>query len=357
MTAAGIDYQQNGAEAQAAAELAQADAQQAADDAAASAATVAGYDARLTTVEGDLSTLDGAAAKKAAAETITGAWNLAGGFTSRPAALPGTITVKPSTDLSSNSVVEWLHDAQNAYLLHLIQGPNMGGSAALIGLGVDHGGIGLFVNNKATGQGVRIRQRDTISDAQAYGLMIVKEDAVATAMRLELQQGLGGAGRLSEFLAFGAPADTDLLTYWGDPAGTVGEVRAMDGRMRWSRNIVVRDKDGATRSTIQLTQSGGVLESRRHSTFLGNTGAEWWSWSGTDSLWWGFRFQSAGSYLRLQTADASADPSAAAYSTVMELQHNKLGFFGATPAAKPTGVAVTAAGIHAALVTLGLIAA
>lgn len=34
-----------------------------------------------------------------------------------------------------------------------------------------------------------------------------------------------------------------------------------------------------------------------------------------------------------------------------------MGFFGATPAARPTGVAVTAAGIHAALVTLGLITA
>lgn len=36
---------------------------------------------------------------------------------------------------------------------------------------------------------------------------------------------------------------------------------------------------------------------------------------------------------------------------------NTLGFFGAAPTAKPTGVAVDAAGIHAALVTLGLIAA
>ena len=36
---------------------------------------------------------------------------------------------------------------------------------------------------------------------------------------------------------------------------------------------------------------------------------------------------------------------------------SKLGFFGATPAAKPTGVAVSAAAVHAALVTLGLIAA
>lgn len=35
---------------------------------------------------------------------------------------------------------------------------------------------------------------------------------------------------------------------------------------------------------------------------------------------------------------------------------NKIGFFGATPIVKPTGVAVTAAGIHAALVSLGLIA-
>lgn len=34
-----------------------------------------------------------------------------------------------------------------------------------------------------------------------------------------------------------------------------------------------------------------------------------------------------------------------------------IGFFGTAPALKPTGVAVTAAGIHAALVTLGLIAA
>jgi len=34
-----------------------------------------------------------------------------------------------------------------------------------------------------------------------------------------------------------------------------------------------------------------------------------------------------------------------------------VGFYGTTPIAKQTGVAVTAAGIHAALVALGLIAA
>ena len=36
---------------------------------------------------------------------------------------------------------------------------------------------------------------------------------------------------------------------------------------------------------------------------------------------------------------------------------SKIGFFNATPVAKPTGVAVDAASIHAALVSLGLISA
>lgn len=36
---------------------------------------------------------------------------------------------------------------------------------------------------------------------------------------------------------------------------------------------------------------------------------------------------------------------------------DKVGFYGTAPVAKQTGVAVSAAGIHAALVALGLIAA
>lgn len=44
-------------------------------------------------------------------------------------------------------------------------------------------------------------------------------------------------------------------------------------------------------------------------------------------------------------------------TTRIELNATGLGFFGATPVAKPAGVAVTATGIHTALVSLGLIAA
>lgn len=42
---------------------------------------------------------------------------------------------------------------------------------------------------------------------------------------------------------------------------------------------------------------------------------------------------------------------------VVAVQNDALGFFGGAPAAQPTGVPVTAAGIHAALVALNLITA
>ncbi len=47
----------------------------------------------------------------------------------------------------------------------------------------------------------------------------------------------------------------------------------------------------------------------------------------------------------------------AASTVLIEGNGTGLGFFATTPAAQPTGVAVSAAGIHAALVTLGLITA
>lgn len=53
------------------------------------------------------------------------------------------------------------------------------------------------------------------------------------------------------------------------------------------------------------------------------------------------------------TIDTSRDVGRVAFDTPQLA--GPLGFFGATPIAKPTGVAVTAAAVHAALVSLGLI--
>lgn len=62
-------------------------------------------------------------------------------------------------------------------------------------------------------------------------------------------------------------------------------------------------------------------------------------------------------YFGYDAAKLGWDFVAGGASLLTIAEGSKLGFFGATAVAKPTGVAVTAAGVHAALVSLGLIAA
>lgn len=73
--------------------------------------------------------------------------------------------------------------------------------------------------------------------------------------------------------------------------------------------------------------------------------------TGTDNLQ--IRIKPAGNEVAVLCDSAGNHGVAVSYSGSVA----QVGFFGASPAAKPTGVAVDAAGIHAALVTLGLIAA
>jgi hypothetical protein len=62
-------------------------------------------------------------------------------------------------------------------------------------------------------------------------------------------------------------------------------------------------------------------------------------------------------YLRRNASSGYLETDYLAVVTALHHQGASAGFFGTTPIAKPTGVAVSAAGIHAALVSLGLIAA
>lgn len=67
----------------------------------------------------------------------------------------------------------------------------------------------------------------------------------------------------------------------------------------------------------------------------------------------------ASNFTSTVTLDNSANLSfgTGAGTIIAQNSSQKMGFWGATPVVRPTGVAVTAAGIHAALVTIGLIAA
>jgi hypothetical protein len=64
-----------------------------------------------------------------------------------------------------------------------------------------------------------------------------------------------------------------------------------------------------------------------------------------------------GTVLLIREYDVTFAGNGVASLFTVDRENNKLGFFNHAPAAQPTGVAVTAAGIHAALVTLGLITA
>ena len=66
-----------------------------------------------------------------------------------------------------------------------------------------------------------------------------------------------------------------------------------------------------------------------------------------------FGFDDSRGYLGIDFGTGAVD----AATSVISIDTDKVGFFDQAPVAQPTGVAVTAAGIHAALVTLGLITA
>lgn len=117
----------------------------------------------------------------------------------------------------------------------------------------------------------------------------------------------------------------------------------------------VLERDAAAR--LRLT---GSVKATGHGRFEGTgtlagpAGAEIGTVSGTAYLVAYNRDGAA--YVPLDVTGSAVSVKASG-TTRIGADGTGLGFFGAAPVAKPTGVAVTAAGIHAALVSLGLIAA
>ena len=72
-----------------------------------------------------------------------------------------------------------------------------------------------------------------------------------------------------------------------------------------------------------------------------------------NTVWGAYGFDDSAGYFGIRVGDSTFNAATAELS----IDLNKLGFFNQAPVAQPTGVAVTAAGIHSALVTLGLITA
>ena len=96
---------------------------------------------------------------------------------------------------------------------------------------------------------------------------------------------------------------------------------------------------GGDYNVTMMLSAGNSATDRVSSYVLGQNGVEKWAFINTDANIGGIRdVVGAATVINFQTG-------------------NKMAFFGTAPVAQPTGVAVSAAGVHAALVTLGLITA
>jgi hypothetical protein len=258
---------------------------------------------------------------------------------------------KPLGDVRSANW-EFAHDDTNGYLFHLLCGPNMGQPAALIGMGIDNDGIGLFVNNKTAGIGVRISQNDTITSATAVGLQILHASHLAPGMQVIVSDAATDAIQIqAATITSATQAVLSLIT----PLGVSGLIYAKTGELHWQADIVThdggifraRELDGGSDNNQIKVKSGEVQ-------FCGSTGV-----SGD---FYHHRITHSAYSLKFDCADAaSGGPDAApTYVTALEIGRqggwqNKIGFFGVAPALQPAHPA-TLADVIAALTTLGLTA-
>lgn len=238
--------------------------------------------------------------------------------------------------------------------LHLTNSEGFGGPY-ILGIGKDYEGKGMELPNKANGNMITGTQRASVTDPKTYWMQVTQASTTSPLVRLE--QTVVGAAPALQLLAFGSPSSEQHLLFVGDPSGEAGKIFSSDGHIRWRRNIEIQDKDGSTTSKLKLYSQEGTPENQRHTFFVDKQGMEWYNYSGIAGLWYPFSVKASGGILNISAGGNTNTIGTATFTPLISLQNGKMGFFGATPVTKRTGVAVTLEAIHAALVTLGLISA
>jgi len=174
-----------------------------------------------------------------------------------------SFVARPLGSDPTRSPLEWIHNDSSGYLFHLTGGTSMAGSAAFIGMGVDNGGVGLFVNNKKTGVGVKITQNDTITSALAYGLHVNASSTVAPAAWFG--QGVAGAKPAAIFAANVAAAASQRLVEWRTTVATAsdtlaGYVAADTGNLVWQTQLSAQPIDVNTVPALFVGLAGQTAD-------------------------------------------------------------------------------------------------
>ena len=149
------------------------------------------------------------------------------------------------------------------------------------------------------------------------------------------EEGGGGAafngGTITEPLTIEAPGETCLV---------------LSGSQEMEGDLVVRGVDPLEQALTVIPAGGSEAEGTRTFAVQVESGITVFN---VDASGWTVLNLLAGAAFRVARNDGGG--------TLLRINENStMGFFGATPVARPTGVAVTAEAIHAALVSLGLIA-
>lgn len=271
--------------------------------------------------------------------------------------------LKPSGDVRPG-VWEWVHDASAGYLFHLMTGQNASSASALIGMGIDNGGIGLFVNNKKTGVGISLQQNDSITSPTAYAVYANQMSKTAPLIHVDQAD---GAKQVLRVVASESSVETnELLEIITTGVSGGGYISARSGTVYWKSDI--NATQGKRMRAVQNVVADG------NSTAMEPDALRLSTWNGGEGGYWQKRIAQNGQSLMLQGADGTSggrDAAPATWFTAVETKQvsgsaegTQIAFYGVAPvgrqpapAAASDAASTSAAvnSIRASLMALGLL--
>lgn len=312
-----------------------------------------------------------------------GGWsgNFSQPFTSSSATIPGAGFIVKSNTINADmqGVIGWQHAGDSGYLMHFESRTGFKGAAAMIAVGLDVdggadpenpegpnllGGTAFFASNKRGAVGFKVNNGNGNIHPQGYGYYGNNSSTIAPLMFLE-----GTWGDAAPLLVLKQSSNTGSTAQklfrtvlLGDEEA--GNINGKNGQLFWNKSVTISSTPESIAallppSSFIITDAGvnpGIIESGVIGGQIANSNIQFFRPTGAANQYWAHRLLATSDRLDFQSS-AAAGRGLAAYSTLITLKNAGIGFYGGTPVAKQTGVAVTAAAVHAALVSLNLIAA
>lgn len=237
---------------------------------------------------------------------------------------------------------------------------------------------GLAVTNNGFGSGIAaVKGTTTLSAATSTGRGMRAEVAGTSNATAAAREAYGLYAEAAVTRSAGANDVTNIGCYATASGGQVNKALMADGTVDLNGNTTIDAASGTALAVTQAAIGTGISSTMTPVAGVGGTGCVSATANGTLDATAALRTANAGWFEASATRSAGANDvrNIAISSYAAGAQQNyaikadiggdvslcsatdKLGFHGTAPIAKQTGVAVTAGGIHAALVALGLIAA